>query len=104
MALLEPIGLNLEWETTLVRFTKVEVTEPVKSAESVDSRELISDHLSDGARRKAPVIAEELALNPATVRSTLKRMKDAGQVYSEDGWFWRDKTVIAFKKPGMFDD
>ena len=104
MALLDPIGLNLEWTTSVVRFTKVEVAEPARQVEGADSRELISDHLSDGAKRSPATIAKELDLNAATVRSTLRRMKDAGQVYDGDGMYWRDKTVIKFQRPGMFDD
>ena len=98
---LEPIGLNLDWDEGTIIFRKADVLEEEYDdrLDKMDTRDIISDLLADGAKRTPSVIARELNLKDGTVRGVLKRMKDDGQVSTEGGLYWRDKVVVQFRNP-----
>jgi len=100
---LEPIGLNLDWDEGTIIFRKADVLEEEYDdrLDKMDTRDIISDLLADGAKRTPSVIARELNLKDGTVRGVLKRMKDDGQVSTEGGLYWRTKVVVEFRtSPG----
>lgn len=102
-AQLPPIALGLAWSHESITFETRESVEdeepdgPMHPTET--TRDMISDLLSDGARRNPATIARELGINAGTARGVLKRMKEAAQVNEEDGLYWREKTVVEFRRP-----
>jgi hypothetical protein len=81
---LDPIGLALEWDENMIRFTKNEVvedeTEYRNQTEGGGARQAILELLEDGAGMTSGSICATLHQPAATVRSNLKRMVERGEL------------------------
>lgn len=87
-ALLEPIGLSLDWEPDKIIFRSSEVLIDQPQAEPGDTESAILETLEVYGPMTSGAICDALPhLNANTVRSTLKRMVGRGQLLLIDGTY-----------------
>lgn len=82
---LEPIGLALEWDEDLIRFSKAEVAGPVEDDDSRPgpdnyTKPAIIELLEDGGMTSAAICRTLSNIKAATVRSNLSRMLASGEL------------------------
>lgn len=82
---LDPIGLSLEWDEDLIRFSKAEVAGPVEDDDSRPgpdnyTKPAIIELLEDGGMTSAAICRTLSNIKAATVRSNLSRMLASGEL------------------------